>query len=334
MPEPLMNPDSLFHYFENQRVMVVGDVMLDRYVTGKANRISPEAPVPILEFEREENRLCGAANVALNLLALGASPILCGLVGFDLEGDIFQELMDAEGLDCKGIVASPDRCTTVKTRIVAGKQQLLRLDKENTFELNSNETLRFLENTLVLFATEAITCLILQDYNKGVLTEKVINKMIHEARKRRIPICVDPKSRNFWSYQGVDLFKPNLKEVSDALLTRVRPMKQDLQLAAAAIRAKNKCKTTLITLSEHGVFLDDGQLSEIFPTKPRNVADVCGAGDTVISVASLALVAGLSSQEIALLANLAGGQVVEKNGVVTIDKEQLRRELLQLLMEA
>ncbi len=334
MPKPLINPDSLFLSFNNQRVMVIGDVMLDRYITGKANRISPEAPVPILEFEKEENRLGGAANVGLNLLALGAVPLLCGIIGMDEEGQILLEKLEAAGLASRGIVSSPDRISTVKTRIVAGKQQLLRLDKENTHELSALETVLFLERTLEILESEKVSCIIFQDYNKGVLTDEVIQTLIAEAKRRHVLVCVDPKFRNFWSYQHVDLFKPNLKEVSDALQSRIQPNCSELKFASATMRAKNHCRTTLITLSENGVFVDDGLNAHIHPTKLRNVADVCGAGDTVISIAALGLVAGLSAEEIALLANLAGGQVVEKNGVVTVDKEQLKTELLQILLEA
>ncbi len=334
MPKLSANPDAIFRSFEAQRIMVVGDVMLDRYVTGRANRISPEAPVPVLDFEQEENRLGGAANVALNLQALGATPVLCGLVGNDSAGQVFLEKLEAVGISTQGILGSADRMTTVKTRIIAGKQQLLRLDQENTHDLSETEAAKFLARTMGLLESESVTGLVFQDYNKGVLSQQVIQALILEAKKRGIPISVDPKQRNFWSYQGVDLFKPNLKEVRDALRTDVQPNNAALQKAAQSIRERNHCPIILITLSEHGVFLDDGEASNIYPTKARTVADVCGAGDTVISVAALALSAGLSAPDIALLANLAGGQVVEKNGVVSVQKEQLQRELVQVLVEA
>ncbi len=313
--------------------MVVGDVMLDRYISGSAKRISPEAPVPILEIEVEENRLGGAANVALNLQALGASTILCGVIGKDAEGQVFLEKLKSNKLESVGIVTSSTRVSTVKSRVIAGSQQLLRMDRENTHQLSHDETKEFLRIALELFETEKVTGLILQDYNKGVLTEEVIIALMEVCKKRGIPISVDPKFRNFWNYKGADLFKPNLKEVSDALRFRVMPNLPALSAASSAIREKLACANTLITLSEFGIFLDDGQTARIYPTKPRNVADVCGAGDTVISIAALALGAGLASEEIALLANLAGGQVVEKNGVVTVDKAQLKQELLQILLE-
>ncbi|MCF8244037.1 MAG: carbohydrate kinase [Saprospiraceae bacterium] len=334
MPRPAIDSDSLFQSFENQRVMVVGDVMLDRYVTGRALRISPEAPVPILEFGKEENRLGGAANVALNLQALGATPILCGLVGADGEGQAFLEKLEFEGIKGDGIITSNERMSTVKTRMIANNQQLLRLDKEQSHELTQKESLNFLSKTVGLMEVEDVSSIIFQDYNKGVLTAEVIRILSREAQRLNIKVCVDPKHRNFWCYNGVDLFKPNLKEINDALQTCVQPNRLSLKAAATAVRGRNNCKMTLITLSEHGVFVDDGEISEVHPTRTRKVADVCGAGDTVISVATLALGAGLVSSEIALLANLAGGQVVEKNGVVTVDKAQLKQELLQVLLEA
>ncbi len=314
--------------------MVVGDVMLDRYITGRATRISPEAPVPVLEFESEEDRLGGAANVALNLLSLGATPILCSVVGKDVEAQKLLQELDKAGISGQGILQSSSRVTTVKSRIVAGKQQMLRLDKETTFDLSEEIATRFLEVTLSILDTADITALIFQDYNKGVLTVEVIETLITAAKKREIPVAVDPKLRNFWVYQNADLFKPNLKEVRDALRSPIAVNASALKHATNTIREKLGCKIALITLSEQGVFLDDGNHAQIFPTKQRTVADVCGAGDTVISIAALALAVGLPVDEIALLANLAGGQVVEKTGVVPVEKEQLRLELLQILLEA
>ncbi|MBI1225582.1 MAG: carbohydrate kinase [Bacteroidetes bacterium] len=333
MSKVLTNPDSIFQSFENQRIMVVGDVMVDRYISGFTSRISPEAPVPIVEILEEDNRLGGAANVALNLQALGAIPILCGVIGKDADGQTLLDKMEAHDLDCEGVMSSSDRITTVKTRIISGKQQLIRLDKENTHELTKSESSQFLKRALELLERKSITGLIFQDYNKGVLTVEVIRTLISACKSLHIQVSVDPKFRNFWNYPHVDLFKPNLKEVCDAVQMKVNPNLHNLKTASDIIKGKLNCTITLITLSELGVFLDDGHDTQIFPTKPRNVADVCGAGDTVISIAALALGAGLPSNEIALLANLAGGQVVEKNGVVTVNKAQLRRELLQILLE-
>lgn len=306
--------------------------MLDRYLYGKVSRISPEAPVPVLEWGHEENRLGGAANVAMNVRMLGAYPVLCGMTGQDADSSILLELMPANGLDDSGIVASPHRMTTVKTRVISGTQQLLRLDKEQTHDLSAEEEEKFLDTVVGLLDNTDFQVIILQDYNKGVLTERVIKCLISEAKKRHIPVTVDPKSKNFWNFKGVDLFKPNLKEVRDALNFFVESDEKSLRHASGLLRSRLDNHFTLITLSEKGLYLDDKEQGRTFPTHRRNVADVCGAGDTVISIASLALAAGMSKEEIALLSNLAGGQVVEKVGVVPVDKTQLEKEILQTLI--
>ncbi len=321
---------DIFQKFESLEVLVVGDVMLDRYLTGKVSRVSPEAPVPVLEWGGEENRLGGAANVALNVQALGAKAWLCGVVGQDSESACFFELLPGSGLDDQGIVASKERSTTVKTRVIAGNQHLLRLDKESKHDLSAKEQETFLRRVIDLMNARQFHAVILQDYNKGVLSKPVIHALLAEASRQQIPVAVDPKFRHFWEYRGVELFKPNLKEVCDALHLPVKPEAKALQQAARLLREKLNNHITLITLSEKGAFVDDGQQNLLCPTQPRNVADVCGAGDTVISVAALAMAVGLPVEEIASLANLAGGQVVEKVGVVAVDKEQLRQEMVSL----
>ncbi len=304
--------------------------MLDRYQTGKVSRISPEAPVPVVECTNEENRLGGAANVALNVRSLGAAPYLCGLAGQDAESAVIFNLMPASGLDDRGIVLSNERITTVKTRIIAGNQHLLRLDREQTDYLTANEEEKFLKSLLDLLNSMTFHVMILQDYNKGVLTKNVIAQLLKEAKKRKIPVAVDPKFRNFWCYQGVDLFKPNLKEVRDALNIPVSSDAFSLRKASEMLRQRLDNRYTLITLSEKGAYIDDQTDGHLYPTHPRNVADVCGAGDTVISVAALSLALGLEMEDIARLSNLAGGQVVEKVGVVPVDKMQLQKEILEM----
>lgn len=324
-----MNIDSIFQQFQQLKVLVIGDLMVDRYFYGEVTRISPEAPVPVVEWKGEGNRLGGAANVALNVAALGATTYLCGVVGKDPESEFFFKLLEEHGLAPDLIVQSSFRPTSVKTRVIAAKQHLLRLDKENTEDLNKVEEVQVIERLSQFFREKEIDLVILQDYNKGVLTASLINFVLKTVQGLKIPVTVDPKQKNFWSYQNVDLFKPNLKEVRDALPFRVDTTFDSLQEAQHFINAKLKNKLLLITLSENGVFSASKDKMTIFPTQKRKVADVCGAGDGVISIASLGKAIGLDIDEISLLANLVGGQIVETVGVATVDKEVLKKEILE-----
>ncbi|MBK8563626.1 MAG: hypothetical protein IPN76_09850 [Saprospiraceae bacterium] len=325
----LSSIDEIFQSFSHQTILVIGDLMLDRYVVGKVSRISPEAPVPVLEYEQETASLGGAANVAINLKALGANVVTIGVVGPDDAGMMLVEKLRQEGLPTAGIVKSKDRMTTEKTRVMAGGQQLLRLDKEVTSQLNKQDQVQIVARTIEYLQKGKITGLVFQDYNKGVLNEEVISSILAEAKKLGVPVTVDPKHNFFWSYQGVDIFKPNLKEVVQILGYDVPPEMEALSQASSIIRQRIRCKAILITLSERGIFYDDGSNQEIVTTKARLLADPCGAGDTVISMATLALTAHLSIRMIAQMANLAGGQVVEKSGVVAVNREQLLQEALQ-----
>jgi len=300
--------------------------MIDRYLSGRVERISPEAPVPVVHLQDCENRLGGAANVALNIKALGATPYLCSIVGKDRDADLFLKLLPENGLPNKCILQSAERPTTVKTRVLAGSQQLLRLDEEMTHDLNEVETVQLLECVRNLLEERDIDVVLFQDYNKGVLSAKVIRAVMLEAVKRDIPTAVDPKFRNFWEYKHVTLFKPNLKEIRSQLTASVHPELTSLKNTTAYIQSKLGNPYTLITLSEKGLFIDYQGESLLVGTRPRQIADVSGAGDTVISVASLGVALGLSIKEIAVLSNIAGGQVCEKLGVVPVDKGQLQAE--------
>lgn len=302
--------------------------MLDKYVLGKVSRISPEAPVPVLECVSEEVRLGGAANVALNVAALGGVPLLVGLRGADIEGSSLIKLLEEAELSSTGIVPSSQRRTTVKARVIASNQHIVRVDYETTAPLSSSEAESLIERLQTILDAEEIDVIVLQDYNKGVLSLPVIQFLLQESDRQNIPVAVDPKSKNFWAYEGVKLFKPNLKEVSDALGLAVSPDLESLANANKILKDRLSNQITLITLSEKGVFVDDGHSLAIVPTHPRNVADVCGAGDTVISIAALGLACQFSATVIAQLSNLAGGQVVEKVGVVPINFQQLEHEIL------
>lgn len=320
---------DILQKLENHEVLIIGDVMLDRYLTGAVSRISPEAPVPVVLHHATDDRLGGAANVALNVRALGGMPVLCSVVGSDEGGKILQHLLPAAGITAEGIVASAGRRTTVKTRVLGNNQQMLRIDSEDTHDLTDEEVRLFLQKVSLLLDERNIRVIIFQDYNKGVLTEAVIRAVIAEARQRDILTAVDPKKANFFAYQGVDLFKPNLKEIRDSAPFAVRAELESLQRASDFLRERLQNRLTMITLSEKGLFLDSGTEmgGRIFPTVPRNVADVSGAGDTVISVAALGLAAGLDLEVIAALSNLAGGQVCEFPGVVPVRCDILATEL-------
>ena len=327
----MTDPAQLFQSFEGVKILVVGDVMIDRYLTGSVERISPEAPVPVVHLRTEENRLGGAANVALNLRALGATPYLCSVVGADANGETFRQLLPAAQLSDRGIVGSRRRCTTVKTRVLAQNQQLLRVDREDTHDLHEEEATALLRIVAELAENREIDAILLQDYNKGVLTQRLINELTLIGIRSDIPVAVDPKLKHFWAYRHVTLFKPNLREMQQQVDFPLRPELDDLNRAAELLRDRLGNAYTMITLSDQGLYLHDGHEGRIYPTERRIIADVSGAGDTVISIATLALALKLDFQTMARLANLAGGQVVEKPGVVPVDKAQLIRELRSVL---
>jgi len=329
----MVTSKRIFDAFANLNVLIIGDVMIDRYLTGRVDRISPEAPVPIVALDHSDNRLGGAANVALNIRALGATPYLCSVIGDDDSADLFLRLLPERGLSERGILRSARRPTTVKTRVMAGGQQLLRVDQEITRDLNEVDAQALIGRVRELLDSRDIHVILFQDYNKGNLSYNVIREIILEAVKRDILTAVDPKYDNFWTYKHVTLFKPNLKEIR-AQLPGVEVDKASLRRAAEQIRKKLGNQYTVITLGDQGLYYDNNGDYGILPTQPRSIADVCGAGDTVISIVALGLALGLDMSETALLANLAGGQVCERIGVVPVDKVQLEREYEALKKEA
>lgn len=317
---------DIFAAFQNLNVLIVGDVMLDRYLHGKVERISPEAPVPVVQLQKQENRLGGAANVALNIAALGATPYLCSMVGKDATAQTFLQLLQEQQIISKYIIQTKERPTSVKSRILANHQQLLRIDEESQADLSTTEEELYLKSVRDVLEHKNIDVILFQDYNKGVLSRSVIREIILEAIKRDIPTAVDPKFKNFTAYKRVHLFKPNLLEVNRFLSNPITPTLTDLQQAAEKIEQKLGNQHTLITLSDQGLFLKSNDQGQLYPTHVRQIADVCGAGDSVISVVALALALRLSATEIARLANLAGGQVCELPGVVPLNLNQLKAE--------
>ncbi|MEN0050453.1 MAG: bifunctional ADP-heptose synthase [Bacteroidota bacterium] len=325
-----MNVETIFDRFNQVNVLIVGDVMIDRYLNGKIERISPEAPVPVVNLQASENRLGGAANVALNVKALGATPYLCSVVGDDKYGQLFQEILTEASISTKYISVSSQRRTTVKTRIIASNQHVLRVDEEDTKNLSEDEQEDYLSIIKELLDQKEIQVILFQDYNKGVLNTRTIREIILEGIKRDIPTVVDPKFKNFWEYKRVNLFKPNLREIAAKVPFEVKADLESLKKATQYIKQQIGNHHTMITLSSQGIFVDE-KGGKISPTKQRAIADVCGAGDAVISAAALGLACGMELSKIVQLANLAGGQVCERVGVSPVDLKQLKKEYKVLI---
>jgi rfaE bifunctional protein kinase chain/domain len=322
--------DQLFENFAKQQVLIIGDVMIDSYLWGKVERISPEAPVPVLNLQKREQRLGGAANVALNVQALGATPILCAVIGKDVEGDQLLKLLEQNNLSTEGIIQSEHRVTTIKHRIIAASQHVLRIDAEVDTEISSAERELLLAKIKTLLTDTNVV--IFEDYDKGVIGESLIAETVTLTKALGIPTVVDPKKRNFMHYHGVSLFKPNLKELKEGLKADFKGiLLEDVKAAVAELKSKLSLEGALITLSEHGVYIDAQNEQVQIPAHKREIADVSGAGDTVVSVAALCVALNLHPSLIAGLSNLAGGIVCEHVGVVPIDKEVLKSEAIRLL---
>ena len=322
--------EQLFEKFSKSTILVIGDVMIDAYLKGSVGRISPEAPVPIVDVEDRYYRPGGAANVAINLQSLGARPLLCSVVGNDQKGALFEQLMADHHLSTDLILRSEERKTTIKYRILANSRQLLRVDEEDLHNLSDEESCVLLNKVREIIDNQKIDAIIFEDYDKGVLSKKVISKIVEWAKAKQIIVTVDPKKRNFCDYQGVTLFKPNLKELREGLEDQTK----DFSMAQIEVRMREFAKANGIaylftTLSERGVALYDAQQDVFFsePAYLRKISDVSGAGDTVISVATLCLSADLPMKVAARIANLAGGIVCEYSGVTPIPKQQLQDEI-------
>lgn len=324
---------NLFKNFNNLNVLIVGDVMIDAYYFGTVDRISPEAPVPIVSVKGKENRLGGAANVALNIKALGAKPILCSVIGNDREAEKFNDLLSSQNLSNEGIVNSTERTTTIKTRVIGNKHQVIRVDYENDHPLTENENLAIFDKIKKIVANQKIDVVIFQDYDKGVITPKLIESIVDLCNRENIPTAVDPKKRNFNQYKNATLFKPNLKELKEGLNININPSEStEVESAIDLLNRELNNKINFITLSEHGVFIKDATSKKQVSAHIRSIADVSGAGDTVISVAALCLALNQPISMIAEISNLAGGLVCESIGVVPIDKDQLLSEAIDNLI--
>ncbi|MBS4034467.1 MAG: D-glycero-beta-D-manno-heptose-7-phosphate kinase [Ignavibacterium sp.] len=318
---------ELKNSFNGKRIAIIGDMMLDIYFWGDVRRISPEAPVPVVEVENEFFRFGGAANCALNILSLGGIAEPIGVIGYDSFGTIFTSLLSELNISAKGILVDENRPTTAKTRVIADKQHVVRIDKESKQNLNSDLFTKLLSHLEEII--DSLDGIILQDYNKGVLDEYVIQQIISLAQKKKILVTVDPKFHNFFAYQNVTVFKPNRKEAEDVLGIKLRT-NDDISQAGKILLQKLKADNVLLTLGSEGIAVfEKGKPEKRMPTKARKVADVSGAGDTVISTLTIALASGADIIEASYLANYAGGIVCEEVGIVPIEANKLFNTIIQ-----
>lgn len=309
--------------FSNYKVLVLGDVMLDQYIYGAVHRISPEAPVPVMLREKTSLKAGGAANVALTIKALGAQPFLVGVLGKDLSGDRLVDVLEKEGIDTRFLIRSKLETTSVKTRLVAGNQHLLRIDEENDAQVDE-----VIENELIQLITELvdrehIDAILVEDYDKGILSKKLIRHIQILAKERPLKLTVDPKFRHFLDFQDFDLFKPNLREVNQALHQHIEANIADLEKAGRMIQQKTACRNVMITLGDQGMFAMEGDKIYHQSAEHLDIVDVCGAGDAVISTATLCLIADLSLEDILFWSNKAGAEVCRYPGVVAVSRHSL-----------
>lgn len=325
--------ESLFEKLSRLKVVVLGDVMLDTYWWGNVERISPEAPVPVVALDKKEIRIGGAGNVALNAVALGAETFIVSVVGNDEDGHQLQQLFQQNKVNTGYLITSKDRITTNKVRIISRNQQMMRLDAETTKDISAKEEKNLLQKLNDLVAAHKPDILIFEDYNKGVLAKSLITQVMELCKQNNIITTVDPKRKNFFAYQGIDIFKPNLKEVKDGLNLLLDDVNENsLQKIHSLLQQKLNHKISFITLSEKGVYFQSSSEHKLIPTHVRHIADVSGAGDTVIATASLVYAATKNMLLAAEIANIAGGLVCEEVGTAAIDKQKLLKEC-QLLLQ-
>jgi D-glycero-beta-D-manno-heptose-7-phosphate kinase len=323
---------KLFDGFADCKVGVIGDVMLDTYMWGKVERISPEAPVPVVALNKREYRIGGAGNVALNIASLGGQVSVLSVTGDDEDGKLLKGMFESNNIRTDFLLSSPKRITTNKVRIISRNQQMMRLDSEITKDLSYEDENRLVLAVQSFIAQEKPQVIIFEDYNKGVLTEAIIQRVIAHCQLTGIITAVDPKRKNFFSYRGVDIFKPNLKEVKEGLNIIEDGVSEELLRSIHAnLHEQLDHRVSFITLSEKGVFYDSGAKARIIPSHIRNISDVSGAGDTVIATASLVYATTHDLDLMAEVANIAGGLVCEEVGTVAINKERLLKECQVLL---
>lgn len=327
------NVNKTFEKFNNSNILVIGDVMIDCYITGSVSRISPEAPVPIVNASERSYRLGGAANVALNLKSLGATPILCSVIGSDNKAKVFYDLMEDAELDSVGIVPMFGRKTTIKYRIIGNNVHIVRVDDERDEQLNERQKRQFITTVEQVIEHQPIDAIIFEDYDKGLFSQEMIAEIINFAHQKNIYVAVDPKKRNFNSYEHVNLFKPNLKELAAGfhIEDNVALSLDDIHKLSKQFANEKDIDKVMITMSAKGIAFYDRKTDKFYHQDAfqRHVSDVSGAGDTVISVATLYLLNGETVESTCLASNLAGGLVCEYVGVVPVSSAQLKNEIVK-----
>ncbi len=317
----MQNIKELIEGFSKVKVLIVGDVMLDRYWWGSVSRISPEAPVPVVKLERTSVAAGGAANVAANVVGLGAETFLIGIVGNDAEATILAEILNNSNISAQYLISLENRQTSVKTRIIAHSQQVVRLDQENTTPITEIEAENIFEKIEQTF--EEADIVIISDYAKGLLVENLLSRLITKCNSRKKKILVDPKGKDYTKYKGATLLTPNQKEATEACGLEEGELNV-VEKAGKTLQKNISTESVLITQGEKGMtlFQNDGETYR-FDALARKVYDVTGAGDTVIAALAVAIGAGLNFFEAAKLANIAAGLVVEQIGTTAITKEML-----------
>lgn len=312
--------------FSKTKILVIGDLMVDEYIFGMVDRISPEAPVPVLDVKNESFTLGGAGNVVKNLVSLGSKVSICSAIGFDDTGENLLKMLKELKVDTRGLIIDQERKTSKKTRIIAGSQQVVRVDRETRDPINDSikeELIGFIERNI-----EKYDAIIISDYAKGVISKDLIEACV--KRSKSIPINVDPKEKNFSMYEGVTTITPNLKELSQGIGVHI-DNESDINRAAKIVLDNLKCKVVLVTRGADGMSIYKDKSNPVhIPTFAKKVFDVTGAGDTVISVYTLALVTGASEIESAYIANSAAGYVVGQIGAVSISYNDLIKEIEDL----
>jgi rfaE bifunctional protein kinase chain/domain len=320
--------ETVFECFSQKKVLIIGDVMIDSYMWGSVERISPEAPIPVVSISGRENRLGGASNVARNIKSLGAEPLMCSVIGMDGNGDEFLRQMESEGMITDGILRISERPTSVKTRIISSSQHLLRVDEEITDVISAEAEKALFTRVKDTCDTHSPDAIIFEDYDKGSITPGLIEQVVSLAKQMNIPVMVDPKKRNFLHYRGVTMFKPNYREMKEGMKTEFdKTDKAVIKGVINKLRKELQVDQVLLTLADAGAVMASEKEVEFVPAEYRSIADVSGAGDTVIATATLCMICGLDLKQVALIANMAGGLVCEYSGVVPVNRDDLLKEL-------